>query len=340
MSATGQIQAQRLDLRDLCPILAGTGLGGSSRPIIRVTSADLPGLHGIEDFAPGLGVRLATSSDQASAGRFFAPILEHGTALHTLNWSGAPADGPSPAASSPDQGAPMSARPRADALVVMTPVLATEPPRPQAAAVLRIGMPTADCLTWAFAGDLRGPDPASQQPALRVFGLVHLGWRGLTQALHWIVARNIVDGLNLGPDQSPSFWKNAHHYLGPTIFGSDYPCGRQDVGEALLAMPRRTQALLPDAGRLRCSQAVTDAATKLAGLKDDSCAPDLQLLTLLDLLCMGADPARCIVHRINTARSANYPSYRRDERGRDPAPQPRRRLVTLFEILGRAHPGS
>lgn len=339
MSASGKIQAPWLDLRDLCPILAGTGLGGSSCPTIRVTNADRPGLHTIEDFAPNLGVRLATSSDQASAGSFFAPILEHGTAVHTVNWSGAPADVPSPASSSPGQGAPMSARPRADAVVVVTPSLAGGDPWPHSAAVLRVGMPTADCLTWAFAGYLPGPDPTSKQRSQRIFGLVHLGWRGLTQALHWIVARNILDRLNLGPDQNPSFWKQAHHYLGPSIFGIDYPCGRHDVGEALLAMPGRAISLMPDAGRLRCSQAVTDAATKLAGLQDGSCSPDLQLLTLLDLLCMGADPARCIVHRVNTARSAHYPSYRRDERGRDPVPQPRRRLVTLFEIVGRTHSG-
>lgn len=334
-----------LPLADLHPGLEILVTPKVQATCIGLMTADRAGPVTVEGFAEGLPVQLESCCDESLAGDFVTPVLVHGADIHVVDLTRPTVCGTQPLMKGLHPNEPPSERIRADALVVVastsSPAAADVPGavlNGSARPGLTLGMRTADCLTWAFVAPLPLQDSESAPPVL-VMGLVHLGWRSLTAGLHWRVVATLESQLrSVGFSDTRAFWDRAHHYLGPTIAGTDYPCGLHDVGVALHAVPACLGHLnlhgpSAQARERRSSAPVAGLARQLGGFAADACFPDLQLLGLLDLLCLGARSESIIVHRVNTARSPNYPSYRRDERERqDSSGLHKRRLVTLLHF--------
>lgn len=281
----------------------------------------------IEGFAEELGVELLSYSDARDAEPFFSPSLEHGSEIQIVDLS-APTiwDGS-------DSCFVTAGRANADGAIIIVPSQGQGsaqvesqdralPPR-----AVRVGMRTADCLTWVCC---------LQAGPKTVVGLAHLGWRGFTAALHWRMAREMLR-LCQGDEAG---WRGARHYLSPSVFAEDYPCDDRDVGAAIrnldaLVARLSDGPLLENALRQREAEECTHLRHRLAGFSGTKCYPDLQLLVLADLLCLGAGPERVNLHRVNTARSTAYPSYR--HRAAKAFPDGRSRLATVatFELSRR-----
>jgi copper oxidase (laccase) domain-containing protein len=305
-----------------------------ARSQIVLSSLESPSPTAIEGFADDLLVQLLTFSDARQAEPFFSPNLVHGAEIQILDLTA------TRTVHSASAGEPygFNATPEnADGLIVIA--------HPQksldagssgqigrlAQHRVRVGMRTADCLTWVCC---------LQVGQKTVVALAHLGWRGFTAALLWRMAKAILKLC----EQDGKAWGSAWHYLSPSVFAKDYPCDDRDVGDAirnldlLLERERETESgihggLLGDALRRRNDEGYWLVRHRLSGFSGTKCYPDLQLLVLADLLCLGANPEQVIVHRVNTATSENYPSYR--HRAAKSFQDGRSRLATVcsFDIL-------
>ena len=164
---------------------------------------------------------------------------------------------------------------------------------------VQLGMRTADCLTWVSIFELSN---------VHLVTFAHLGWRSFAKGLHF----KILDTISSLVDFET--WKGtAQHYLSPSIFGQSYPCHWNDVGRALENLnAQRSKRVAPVTGEVGSLAAWLATAQQLAGTDpiNDRCHPDLQLLCLLDIVATGISPNRILVHRVNTAESLVYPSYR------------------------------
>jgi copper oxidase (laccase) domain-containing protein len=191
-------------------------------------------------------------------------------------------------------------------------------------------MRTADCLTWVCC---------LQMGQKTIIAFAHLGWRGYTAALLWRMAKEILRLC----EEDGGAWRSARHYLSPSVFAKDYPCDDRDVGKAIRNLDSLIEregeigiegGILGDALRRRNAEGCRLVRNRLSGFSGTKCYPDLQLLVLADLLCLGATPEQIIAHRVNTATSENYPSYR--HRAAKSFQDGRSRLATVcsFDILG------
>lgn len=318
------------------------GLGATSH--VYLTNTDTPAPVPFDWFQEHGHASLVSCSHEEQAGRYLTPMLVHGTDMVVLDRRYSASSGMRMKSKTQDQlmaslsrSAPDDERCKADALLWIEDDAHAPGHAP---APWKIGMRTADCLTWAFAGRLNPSAPTLAEPrGTRIFGLVHLGWRGLAAGLHWMVLAKVRDLLTdhatgacvQGPDASMrEFFATARHYFSPAIFPSHYPCGLEDVGHHLLALPGPAAQVGPDAATHGLAPSMSATRRALCGFKTKECRPDIQLLTLLDLLCWGVPPETILVHRVNTAASPHYPSYRRDERGMQSS-RTKRRLVTLIQ---------
>ncbi len=177
---------------------------------------------------------------------------------------------------------------------------------------LRVGIRTADCLTWIGLWS---------NPRGRWLTAAHLGWRSFALGLHFKVMSQLSEHLGSTLTQS--------HYLGPCVFGKDYPCHQHDVGEALRKLDLQRQK---EPGRLPVEPACYQAASP-ADATGEKLHPDLQLLCLLDFLRLGIPAADILMHRVNTAHCDTYPSHR--FRGEKKQFHPKTRLLTFLELTSK-----
>lgn len=254
----------------------------------------------ISTFFPDSQVHLLSYSHSTHAPEHFSPKLVHGADyLEQKLEDGAQENLPHHWTKSRTDFSEIVTRPEADGLLIQD---SRELADPQYSPSIRVGIRTADCLTWVAAG--KATDGNGR--LTRIYLLAHLGWRSLAAGLHWKLAKR-VDEI----DASQSFWNNSWHYLSPCIQASDYPCGWNDVGNALSQLGEIATSEMPDAAKLRKSYSIEKAIEQALGRRDEFCWPDIRKLALIDLLCLGAQPAQIMSHEINTARSNFYPSHRR-----------------------------
>ena len=307
--------------------LIGSEVFGASTQIV-LSSLESSSATTIEGFADDLLVRLLTFSDARQAEPFFSPNLVHGAEIQILDLA---ATHTAHSASAREPYGFNATPANADGLIVFAhPQKSSDAGssgqrgRP-AGHTARVGMRTADCLTWVCC---------LQVEQKTVVALAHLGWRGFTTALHWRMAKELLRLCG----QDGKAWGSARHYLSPSVFAQDYPCDDRDVGEAIrnldsLAEREREGGILEDALRRRNAEGCRLLRNRLSGFSGTKCYPDIQLLVLADLLCLGANPEQVIVHRVNTATSEIYPSFR--HRAAKSFHDGRSRLATVcsFDIL-------
>lgn len=317
----------------------GSEVFGAGAQIV-VSTLESPSATAIEGFADDLQVRLLTFSDARQAEPFFSPNLVHGAEIQIVDLSVMAGSHSGKDRQPHGEREPygFKAQPQnADGLIVIAH------PQDSLAAgsgaqfemsvqqTVRVGMRTADCLTWVCC---------LQVGQKTIVAFAHLGWRGYTAALLWRMAKEILRLC----EQDGKAWWSARHYLSPSVFAKDYPCDDGDVGEAIRNLDNRLErerereseihgGLLGDALRRRNNEDCRLLLNQFAGFSGSKCYPDLQLLALADLLCLGANPELVVVHRVNTATSENYPSYR--HRGAKSFHDGRTRLATVcsFDIL-------
>lgn len=177
---------------------------------------------------------------------------------------------------------------------------------------IRCGIRTADCLTWLGVW---------QTPEKLLITGAHLGWRSFAAGLHF----RLIDAIRTLCPSAASFSRTLSHgschYFGPTVFGSEYPCRMDDVGQKLkdLEVKRsHREAAVPLPNEAFGLATFGPLLRPHASAKGEKCFPDLQLLCLLDLIREGIPVDHVLLHRVNTATSSVYPSHRWRHRKQGP----------------------